>query len=238
MRIAFIFDMDGVLFDSHPVHRMAWRELLREAGKEVSEAELDFILEGTTRDEILCHFLGPLSPEQLSHYAAQKDAIFQQKEERVQTVAGIEEFLNLVEAAAIPMAVASSGSKARVERMLQTHGLSGRFAVALTSDDVGVGKESPAIFLRAAEELQVRPCDVLVLEDAVRAVEVAKKVGMKCIGIAAGTRGSKLVKAGADLVLPDFTELRLSDLLNLFQPPSAAEHKAAPLPPRTLPCPL
>ena len=230
MRIAFVFDVDGVLFDSHPVHRLAWREILREAGKEVSEAELDFILEGTTRNEILCHFLGPLSPEQITHYATQKDAIFQQKEDRVQTVAGIEEFLDHVEAASIPMAVASSGSKARVERMLGKHGLSRRFAVVLTSDDVGVGKESPAIFLRAAEELHVRPCDVLVLEDAVRAVEVAKKAGMKCIGIAAGTRGSKLAKAGADLVLPDFTHLRLSDLFELFQPPRVAEQQTAFLP--------
>jgi len=231
MRIAFVFDVDGVLFDSHPVHRLAWRELLREAGKEVSEAELDFILEGTTRDEILRHFLGPLSPQQIALYATQKDAIFRQEEDRVQTVAGLEEFLDLVGSASIPMAVASSGSKARVERLLDKHGWSGRFAVVLTSDDVGVGKESPAIFLRAAEELHVRPCDVLVVEDAVRAVEVAKKVGMKCIGIAAGTRGSELANAGADLVLPNFTKLKLSDLLNLFQPHSAAERKAASLPP-------
>jgi len=231
MRIAFVFDVDGVLFDSHPLHRIAWRKLLREAGKEVSETELDFVLEGASRDEILRHFLGPLSPQQIALYATQKDAIFRQEEDRVQTVAGLEEFLDLVGSASIPMAVASSGSKARVERMLDKHGWSGRFAVVLTSDDVGVGKESPAIFLRAAEELHVRPCDVLVLEDAVRAVEVAKKVGMKCIGIAAGTRGSELANAGADLVLPNFTKLKLSDLLNLFQPHSAAERKAASLPP-------
>jgi hypothetical protein len=161
--------------------------------------------------------------------------IFQQKEEGVQTVAGIKEFLDLAEAAAIPMAVASSGSKARVERMLDKHGLSGGLAVVLTSDDVAVGKESPAIFLRAAEELHERPCDVLVLEDAVRAVEVVKKVGMKCIGIAAGSRGSKLAKAGADLVLSDFTELKLSDLLNLSQPPSGAEHKASRFLPELFP---
>jgi len=128
--------------------------------------------------------------------------------------------LDLVEGAAIPMVVASGGSKARVERMLDNHGLSGGFVVVLTSDDVGVGRENPAIFLRAAEELHVRPCGVLVLEDAVRAVEVVKKVGMKCIGIAAGTRGSKLAKTGADLVLPDFTELKLSNLFELFRPPS------------------
>ena len=138
--------------------------------------------------------------------------------------------LDLVEGASIPMAVASSGSKARVERMLETHGLSRRFAVVLTSDDVGVGKESPAIFLRAAEELHVRPCEAVVLEDAIRAVEVVKKVGMKCIGIAAGTRGSDLLKAGADLVLPDFTDLKLSDFFELFQPLRVAEQQTASLP--------
>jgi HAD superfamily hydrolase (TIGR01509 family) len=230
VRIAFVFDMDGVLFDSHPVHRIAWRELLRGAGKEVSEAELDFLLDGATRDEILRHFLGALSSEKIALYSKQKDAIFQREEDRVQTIAGLEEFLDLVEAAAIPMAVASSGSKVRAERMLDKHGLRGRFAVVLTSDDVGVGKESPAIFLRAAEQLHVRPCDVVVLEDGIRAVEVVKKAGMKCIGIAAGTRGSELLKAGADLVLRDFTELKLSDLFELFQPPSAAEQKVASLP--------
>ena len=140
MQIAFILDLDGVLFDSHPLHRIAWRELLREAGKEVFDAELDFIMDGATRDVTLRHFLGPLSPEQIAHYAAQKDGIPQRKENRVRTVAGIEKFLELVEAAAIPMAVASSGSKARVERMLDKHALSRRFTVVLTSDDVGDGK--------------------------------------------------------------------------------------------------
>jgi beta-phosphoglucomutase len=230
VRIALIFDMDGVLFDSHPVHRIAWRELLRGAGKEVSEAELDFLLDGASRDEILRHFLGALSSEKIALYARQKDAIFQREEDRVQTVAGLEEFLDLVEAAAIPMAVASSGSKVRAERMLDKHGLRGRFAVVLTSDDVGVGKESPAIFLRAAEELQAKPCEVVVLEDAVRAVEVVKKVGMKCIGIAAGTRGSALRKAGADLVLPDFTKLELPDVIELFRQPSAGAREVASLP--------
>jgi beta-phosphoglucomutase len=238
VRIALIFDMDGVLFDSHPVHRIAWRELLRGVGKEVPEAELDFLLDGASRNEILRHFLGALSSEKIALYAKQKDAIFQREEDQVHTVAGLDRFLDLVEAAAIPMAVASSGSRVRVERMLDGHGLRGRFAVVLTSDDVGVGKESPAIFLRAAEELQAKPCEVVVLEDAIGAVEAVKKVGMKFIGIAVGTRGSELLKAGADLVLPNFTELKLSDLFELFQPPSAAEQKVASPPSWTHPPPF
>ena len=88
MGIALVFDMDGVLFDSHPVHRSAWRELLRGAGKEVSDVELEFVLEGATREEILHHFLGPLTPQQAALYARQKEAIFRQEEDRVQAIEG------------------------------------------------------------------------------------------------------------------------------------------------------
>jgi hypothetical protein len=53
---------------------------------------------------------------------------------------------------------------------------------------------------------------------------------MKCIGIAAATRGSALLKAGADFVLPDFTDLKLSDLFELFQPPGVVEQQFSFLP--------
>lgn len=230
MRIALVFDMDGVLFDSHPFHRVAWRELLRGASKDVSDAELDFIMEGTTRDEILHHFLGPLTPGQILFYAKQKDAIFRQEEDQVQTVQGLEDFLDLVESASIPMAVASSASKVRVKRMLEKHRLAERFAAILTGDDVHVGKKDPAIFLRAAEDLRMKPSDVLVLEDALHAIAAVKKVGMKCIGVGAETRQPEMIKAGADLVLRDFTDLKLSDLFELFQPSSPALQKLTPLP--------
>jgi phosphoglycolate phosphatase-like HAD superfamily hydrolase len=73
------------------------------------------------------------------------------------------------------------------------------------------------------------PCDVAVLGDAIRAVKVVKKIGMKCIGTSGRTRGSELPNAGADLVFPDFTELKLSDLFAVFQPPIVVELKAASL---------
>ena len=139
MRIALVFDMDGVIFDSHPVHRGAWRKLLREAGKDVSEAELDFVLEGATREEILRHFLGPLTPEQAALYAKKKEALFREQEDRVQVIEGLQGFLDLVESASIPMAVATSASRSRVTRMLKNHALTDRFAAVLTGDDVPGG---------------------------------------------------------------------------------------------------
>jgi HAD superfamily hydrolase (TIGR01509 family) len=217
MAIALVFDMDGVLFDSHPVHRNAWRELLRGAGKEVSDAELEFVLEGATREEILHHFLGPLTPHQATLYAGQKEAIFRQEEERVQLIEGLEAFLDLVDSASIPMAVATSASRIRTKRMLENHALADRFAAVLTGDDVRDGKSNPAIYLRAAELLQAGANEVLVIEDAITAVKVVKGIGMKCIGIAAGNRGTGLAMAGADLVVPNFINLGLPDILGLFR---------------------
>jgi len=64
---AVAFDMDGVLIDSHPAHRAAWRKFLLSLDRHVSDDELSFILEGRTRNEILRHFLGDLSENELAH---------------------------------------------------------------------------------------------------------------------------------------------------------------------------
>lgn len=217
MKIAIVFDMDGVIFDSHPVHISAWRQLLQDAGEDVSDAELEFVMEGATREEILRHFLGPLTPLQVAEYAKKKDAIFRREEEQVQAVEGLEAFLDLAESASIPMAVATSASRIRATRMLEDHALADRFMAVVTGDDVPGGKSNPAIFLRACEHLQARASEVLVLEDAITAIKVVKRIGMKCIGIAAGRRRAALLHAGADLVVPDFMNLGLPDILGLFQ---------------------
>lgn len=211
-----IFDMDGVLFDSHPIHRKAWRQLLKSLGVSVSDEALDFILDGAKREEILQHFLGPLTAEQVAAYSAQKDAILKTQETDLQTVEGLESFLELVEAEAIPKGVATSATRLRTKRLLDGYRLTSRFKAIVTGDDVPWGKSNPAIFLKTAEQLGVPPGDVVVLEDAIPAIRAAKEVGMKCIGIATGPRRSKLLAAGAEIVVPHFKQLSLSDVFGLF----------------------
>ena len=217
MAIGLIFDMDGVLFDSHPLHRKVWQQLLESVGRKVSGEELDFIMDGARSVEILQHFLGPLSPEQIAAYAARKSVIFRTQEEYLQTTEGLEAFLDCAETASIPKAVATSASNGRARRMLERHRLTGRFSTIVTGDDVPTGKSDPAIFLRSAEELRVAPGNLVVIEDAVPAIKAAKSVGMKCVGIATGARRSQLLQAGADFVVPDFRPLGMSDVFGLFR---------------------
>src|SRR6266404_1113600 len=88
-----IFDLDGVLVDSHPVHFRAWIRLLRSIGTSVKDHDLTFILEGRKREEILQHFLGELTDGQLEHYGQQKDLFFREECNDIETVSGVREFL-------------------------------------------------------------------------------------------------------------------------------------------------
>ena len=214
---AVIFDLDGVIVDSHAAHQQAWRAFLRSVGKEASEEELGFVLEGHKREAILRHFLGDLSEDQVIHYGARKEALFKDSVPELKTILGLGEFLAQCEDFGLPLALASSASRRRVEYILDHLDLKRRFPVVVTGDDVDSGKPDPTIFRLAARDLSVDAASILVCEDAVCGVQAAKAAGMKCLAIAANGRGPLLQKAGADHIAPDFTATNLEDLGKLFE---------------------
>ena len=217
MRLGVIFYLDGVIVDSHPAHKRAWRSLLASLGRVVSARELEFVQEGHRRDEILRHFLGELTPEQVREYGAHKEALFREALDEVKTVEGVVEFLDRLEDAGIGMAVASSASRHRVGYMLERFGLRQRFRAVVSGDDVVKSKPEPDIFQMAARGLGVSAVSALVCEDSPIGVMAARRARMKCLGIAADGRGNVLAQAGADKVVRDFVEVRVADVRALFR---------------------
>jgi HAD superfamily hydrolase (TIGR01509 family) len=216
MLAGIIFDFDGVIVDSHPVHLQAWKALFRSMGKAVDDEELAFVVEGAKRGEILRRFLGELTLAQIELYGAEKERLYQARANDLRPVGGFAEFLAQLEAAGLPVAIATSGSRNRVERTLDTFGLLKRFRAIVTAEDVAKGKPDPALFHLAASRLRVATDQILVCEDAVAGVAAAKTAGMKCMAIAANGRRRLLQEAGADLVIEDFTQTGLDDARRLF----------------------
>jgi len=211
-----IFDLDGVIVDSHPAHQRAWRKFFDSLGKEVSDDQLLFVLEGRKREDILRHFLGDLTPEQVRYYGERKETFFRHSSGAVKAIPGISDLLEDLRVANVPAAVASSASRVRVESMLAQLGLVSQFRAIVAADDVVHGKPDPSIFNLAAQMLNVEPRSVLVCEDSVFGVVAAKTAGMKCLGIAANGRRAILTNAGADWVLPHFSSVRVAHLQRLF----------------------
>lgn len=211
-----IFDFDGVIVDSHPAHKRAWKRFFESIRRQVSEEDLQFVLTGRTREEILCHFLGALTPEQISKYAHRKEQMFRDEAASVQTVKGLERFLEELKDAQIELAVASSGSRTRLNFLLNLLDLTRYFRVVVTADDVARGKPDPAVFLKAAEGLGLDPAELVVFEDADSGVEAARTAGMSCIGIGRNGSSAALLNSGAIQVVEDFGDLSLSTLQTFF----------------------
>jgi HAD superfamily hydrolase (TIGR01509 family) len=216
MLAGVIFDFDGVIVDSHPLHLQAWKTFFRSVGREVRDDELSFVLEGAKREEILRHFLGDLTQAQVRAWGAEKARLFQAHAGELKMVRGFGKFLAQVEEAGLPMAVATSGSRSRVECTLKTFGLLGRFRAIVTAEDVARGKPDPHIFHLAASLLQLDCNEVLVCEDAVNGVYAAKAARMRCLALATQGRADLLHKAGADQVVADFSAVSFDQLQKLF----------------------
>jgi beta-phosphoglucomutase len=215
-----VFDLDGVIVDSHPMHKRAWRAFLASVGKQVSEQDLDFIFEGRRRRDILIHFLGDLSDTEVQEYGNKKDEYFRQASSELEPVPGTVEFIGTAKKAGLRLAVATSASRQRAQWTLQQLKIAEYFDVVVTGDDVVQSKPDPTIYRLAAQRLGVSPECLFAIEDSVCGVRSAKSAGLRCLGIARGQSVSPLILAGADRVFPNLVDLSIGDLEEMFGPDS------------------
>jgi HAD superfamily hydrolase (TIGR01509 family) len=213
---AVIFDMDGVIIDSHPAHREAWRAFLQSVGRSVSEAELDFVLDGRKRSEVLSHFLGELSEQEIQQYGDRKDAFFMERSLQVKLIPGVVELLDRLRSTPIATAVATSASKSRAQHMLDQWQLTEKFDVVVTGNDVARGKPDPSIYRLACQLLNTAPGNTLAIEDAISGIHAARAAGLACVAVAGHESPHKLRAAGAAHVVEDLLHLSPAQLEELL----------------------
>jgi HAD superfamily hydrolase (TIGR01509 family) len=208
-----VFDMDGVIIDSHPAHRRAWKLFLKSVGRDATEKELEFILDGRKRGEILRHFLGDLSPEQVQDYGERKDEMLRRLGNGIQPVEGAVEFLASLRLAGLRTAVATSAGRSRTRGTLAELGLLEYFDAIITGDEVAASKPDPLIYRLAAKRIEQNPHRLVAIEDAVSGVRAATGAGLRCIGIATeAAHAERLRAAGAFPVVPHFRFLSVATL--------------------------
>jgi HAD superfamily hydrolase (TIGR01509 family) len=219
---AVIFDLDGVVADSHPIHETAWTQLLVEAGLDAKAINLDFLYAGHPRREILRHYLGSLDLDKMDRFGKRKDELYALAAKELQPKPGIQRSLVQLEAAGVLCALATSAGRVRTQETLQQFGMTNNFAVVVTGEEVSVAKPAPDIFLLAAKRLSVQPADCVVVEDSVAGVAAARAAGMRCVGFApAGPRLDELAEAGADDTVTEIPH----DVLDYFRRVATAANK-------------
>jgi beta-phosphoglucomutase len=182
--LAFIFDMDGVIVDSNPLHRESWARFNGRYGLETTEG-MHQRMYGRRNDEIIRDFFGSeLPPEEVAARGKAKEELY-----REMMAARVEEFLVpgsrqfLERFRDTPMGLASNAEPENVALVLDGAALGPYFRAVVDGHQVRNPKPHPEIYLRAAECLQVEPANCIVFEDSFSGVAAAVAAGMRVIGL-------------------------------------------------------
>jgi HAD superfamily hydrolase (TIGR01509 family) len=218
---AIIFDFDGVIADTEPLHFAGFRQTLTEIG--ISLTESDYYANYLGYDDRGCFIAAltahqrPTDPAALAQLMQRKaHAYLESVKDHLVIFPGVREFVRAA-AAAYPLAIASGALRHEIEVILDQAGLRKEFHHITSAEDVTRGKPDPQPFLQALNALN-RQCpeqaitagSCLVIEDSIPGIRSAKTAGMKVLAVANTHTIQDLHEAHA--VAQSLLQVRLSDL--------------------------
>ncbi len=198
-----IFDLDGIIVDSEPTHERATDEYLAGLGATVGRHLRDDMMGRRVREltDAIAELLG-MPPHRV---LAEREAIFWRLLEEGQGLApmpGLHAAIARLTAAGLPLAVATSGTRAYAEHVLERLCVRGAFKAVVSGEDVVNGKPYPEIYLRASSLLGVDPSDCVAIEDTVHGVTAARAAGMRVVAVP-NTLTATMDFSAADAVVAD-----------------------------------
>jgi HAD superfamily hydrolase (TIGR01509 family) len=185
MERCVIFDMDGVIIDSEPVHQECERQIFKILEINVSDEQHNALIGAT--DETMWFRIGDLYKLSMTvpKIIQLKKSLYMEylrKEGCLKIITGIPELIADLDKNNFLLALASSSPHEQISYVLESLGIRHYFQSIISGEDVKVGKPDPEIFIKAAESVGVSPESCVVIEDSYNGVTAAKNANMKCIG--------------------------------------------------------
>lgn len=212
-KTGFLFDMDGVIVDSNPAHKIALKQFCTKHGHNLTEDQLREKIYGRTNKDWIPAVFGKISPDQVKRYADEKEALFRDLyEDTIRPVDGLLAFLEKLEKQGYAKAIATSAPRENVDFTLRKTNTGKYFQTILDESFVNKGKPDPEIYLKTAEALGYDPKDCVVLEDSISGVKSAKAAGCKVVGITTTHTAKELGET--DLIIENFIGLDPHNLVS------------------------
>jgi len=210
---AVIFDMDGVIVESENMHIEAEKQTLLKHGVRISNDELHTYT-GTTAKFMFTELIKKHKLETTFEelFNEKEQILFELLEKETRPTKGIINLLKELKESNIKLAIASSSHRRLIGYVLKKLDITHLFDSIVSSEDINRSKPDPEIFLKSARRLNVEPAECLVVEDAKLGVDAGKSAGMKVIGFRNPNSGRQDL-SGADLVVDDFSRLKLEEMI-------------------------
>ncbi|MGN0204208.1 MAG: HAD family hydrolase [Coprococcus sp.] len=213
---AIIFDMDGVLIDSQPMHYEGDRLTLAAHGIDVPVEDM-IAYAGTTNVHRFTIF------KEKYHLTESIEVLIEERERimidlvtasNAEPTAGAVDLLQSIKAAGLKTAVASSSSYPFIHAVLRKLGVEQYFDLIFSGESVPKGKPAPDVFLETCQRLEEQPDHCVVIEDSSNGVLAAVRAGMACVGYQNPTSGEQDLSK-ATVIIDDFRTIDAMFLLNI-----------------------
>lgn len=216
---AVIFDMDGVIVDSEPLHHRAYNAMFDEIGISVSDEQYDSLTGKSTIN--ICRLLkkdfGLLhSPHELMAIKRRYYYDFFEKDKSFDLIKGVRYLIQNYQDNGLTMVLGSSASMPNIDRIFERFGLNPYFKKKISGAELKDSKPHPEIFIKAARATGFSPEECLVIEDATNGIKAAKAAGIFCVGY--DSKHSKNQDYSlADLVISDFEDIYFERIKAVFE---------------------
>lgn len=210
-----IFDMDGVLSDTGSIHFESWNKMANEIGVEFTKEYFEQTF-GEQSVPIVRKLVGP-EPDQefVVKWANKKEEYYREMvKDKLEPLPGAIELIRNLKKNNFKLAVGSSGPPENVELLLTALNVKEFFDTITTAAEVQKSKPAPDVFLISAENLNIKPENCVVIEDAPVGIIAAKRAGMKSIALSTTHRNEEL--SDADIVAQDLSYIQVEDILRLL----------------------
>ncbi|MBE9168481.1 HAD-IA family hydrolase [Pleurocapsales cyanobacterium LEGE 06147] len=205
MLSAILFDLDGTLVNTDPLHFAIWQDLLTQFKLDIDRNFYQQHISGRTNAEILQDILPQLSFQEASQFALDKEIRFRELAQELQPMPGLERMLAWIETNNLKTAVVTNAPRDNAIHMLDVLQLSSVFPLVILAEDAPPGKPDPAPYQLALSRLNVESKEAIAFEDSASGIRAAVGAGIFTIGVASTHPPESLVEAGATMVIKDFT---------------------------------
>ncbi|AFZ00336.1 HAD family hydrolase [Calothrix sp. PCC 6303] len=207
MLTAILFDLDGTLVNTDPIHFLAWQKMLSRYGIDIDEAFYKSRISGGLNPEILADILPQLSLQQAEDFAEEKEAMFREMALELQPIEGLSEVIAWSRQHKLKIALVTNAPRANTCFMLELLGLEDTFDLVILAEDEAAAKPDPTPYQVALQRLGVKIENAIALEDSPSGIRSATGADLRTIGVASTHEPQKLLHLGAFMAISDFTDL-------------------------------
>ncbi|MEA5618251.1 HAD-IA family hydrolase [Cronbergia sp. UHCC 0137] len=214
MLAAILFDLDGTIANTDPIHYQVWQKALSNYNIQIDEIFYKSRISGRLNPDIVKDILPQLSLAESNKFADEKEELFRQLAYDLKPLSGFVELLAWTETYQLKRALVTNAPRLNVEFMLEVLEITEVFDTVVLAENCLAGKPDPTPYQVALNNLGIRADQAIALEDSPSGIRAAVGAGICTIGVASTQDPQKLVELGAFLAIPDFTDLHLWALLN------------------------